>query len=189
MPLSERKIPVSDDVVAARLAAGVTQVALAEEYAVSRRAIRNARARADAVHDDARGAVHRRNLELRRTRRRQGAPSPARAPEHARPASATATAQPGPARRQRGQGGGGRILPAIPLDGNFNPVAAGSDYEQWLNDRDFACSRTARKLDEREIAETRARVEQETGMRWDPLANDGHGAYIALPSIRAADAA
>jgi hypothetical protein len=68
-------------------------------------------------------------------------------------------------------------------------VQAGSDYAEWLNDRDAAHGPTARKLEARAIAEHRAAVEAATGFRYDPLANDGHGAYIALPSIRAADAA
>lgn len=84
--MSERKIPVSDETVLARLERGATQQSLADEYGVSRRAIRLAADRHRALRDRVAAGAIRAKRERRQARRgtrgRQGfAPQPHRRPE------------------------------------------------------------------------------------------------------------
>jgi hypothetical protein len=84
-------------------------------------------------------------------------------------------------------------MPCILLDEDFNPVdrgSGGSGYVAWLNEKDaaqdYAASPAGRKAEQRELAEHRASVERDTGNRWDPLANDGHGAFVHPSQLHAA---
>ncbi|MEP6978452.1 MAG: hypothetical protein ABI948_10415 [Thermoleophilia bacterium] len=90
--MSERKIPVADDVVAARLHAGTSQRALAEEYGGTKTAIAKAAARHRDLQDRValgESAVGVRERRERRCAKRQGLIAPAsRAPENGPPASA-----------------------------------------------------------------------------------------------------
>jgi hypothetical protein len=140
MPMSERRIPISDDNVLARLEAGETQQALADDLGVSRWAVRNAADRQRALRQRvAEGeAVTRkaRKLERRRAKRRGQTPHPSRAPEHGPPASARPT--PSTGKRKSG----GRILRPILLDENFCAVDARAQGSigpaWWLDERDAA---------------------------------------------------
>jgi len=77
MPLSERKLPISDEQVAARLDAGTSQRALAAELSAeagpdvttSRAAVRNAAARHRALRDRVAAGDFRSKAERRKARR------------------------------------------------------------------------------------------------------------------------
>jgi hypothetical protein len=104
--MSERRIPISDADLLARLKEGETQQALADDLGVSRWAVRNAadrqRALRQSVAEGKALTTKARKLERRRAKRRGQTPHPSRAPEHGPPVSAT----PAPSTRKRKSGGG-----------------------------------------------------------------------------------
>ena len=79
---------------------------------------------------------------------------------------------------------GSRILRPILLDEDFVAVSDSSsgDYARWLDERDAARTpaaiRAAKRAEREEREAHRQRVAAETGLRWDPLANSGHGAFV-----------
>jgi hypothetical protein len=146
MPLSERKLPISDEDVAARLDAGTSQRALAVELSaeagpgvtISRAAVRNAAARHRALRDRVAAGDLRSKAERRRARRARprgtdavvAAQAPERefAPARSRPRSDKAT---------------GRIGKILLLDREtWEPVGAagqgGYGPGWWLDQRDAA---------------------------------------------------
>lgn len=188
MPLSERKLPISDEQVAARLDAGTSQRALAAELSdeagpgvtISRAAVRNAAARHRALRDRVAAGDLRSKAERRKARRSRprgtdavvAAQAPERefAPAPSRPRSDKAT---------------GRIGKIILLDREtWEPVGAagqgGYGPAFWLDRRD--AERDARNDPELQAAireQDRQQAEAATGLH-----RDADGVYRAPAGTR-----
>ena len=189
MPLSERKLPISDEEVAARLDAGTSQRALAAELSaeagpgvtISRAAVRNAAARHRALADRVAAGDLRSKRELRAARRARpegtDAVVAAQAPER--------QFAPDRSARARSPRATGRILRPIVLDDDFRPLdavgsGAGIGPAFWLDRRD--AERDARNDPELQAAireRDRQQAEAATGLR---RGADGH--YRAPDGMR-----
>jgi hypothetical protein len=189
MPLSERKLPVADDVVAARLDAGTSQRALAAELSaeagsgvtISRAAVRNAAARHRALAERVAAGDLRSKRERRAARRARPAGTDAvvaaRQPEREFAPSRSRTRGPDKA--------DGRIGKTILLDREtFAPVGAAAEGGYgpafWLNRRD--AERDARNDPELQAAireQDRQQAEAATGLH-----RDADGVYRAPAGTR-----
>ena len=176
MPMTRRKIPVSDAAVLAALEAGVSQRALAAEYGVTKTAVAEAAKRQRRLQGDVAASKHTRHLERRRAKRRGQTPHSSRAPEHGPPVSATAA----PSTRKRKSGGW--ILRPILLDENFCAVDAGGQGgigpAWWLDERDAArAAANDPHLQARQAEEDRqARIAR---LGYDPCVPGEAAAYLA----------